>query len=82
MATLKTLETIHTQTIENKQNLESPGLAFRDSLRVISVRRAPTMTCCYDDLLRISLIAKTCDERRRWADPPLAHTPLFFQDRT
>jgi 3-(3-hydroxy-phenyl)propionate hydroxylase len=50
---LVTLEAIQTQTIANKQNLESPAPAFRESLRVIQSdpRRS------YDYLLRVSMIA-------------------------
>jgi 3-(3-hydroxy-phenyl)propionate hydroxylase len=50
---LVTLEAIQTQTIANKQNLESPAPAFRESVRVIQSdpRRS------YDYLLRVSMIA-------------------------
>jgi 2-polyprenyl-6-methoxyphenol hydroxylase-like FAD-dependent oxidoreductase len=50
---LVTLEAIQAQTIANKQNLESPAPAFRESLRVIQSdpRRS------YDYLLRVSMIA-------------------------
>ena len=50
---LVTPEAIQTQTIANKQNLESPGPAFRESLRAIQsdARRS------HDYLLRVSMIA-------------------------
>jgi 2-polyprenyl-6-methoxyphenol hydroxylase-like FAD-dependent oxidoreductase len=50
---LVTLEAIQTQTIANKQNLESPGPAFRESLRTIQSDARRT----YDYLLRVSMIA-------------------------
>ena len=50
---LVTLEAIQTQTIANKQNLESPDPAFRESLQAVQsdARRS------YDYLLRVSMIA-------------------------
>ena len=50
---LVTLETIQTQTIANKENLESPGRAFRESLQEIQSDTRRT----YDYLLRVSMIA-------------------------
>jgi 2-polyprenyl-6-methoxyphenol hydroxylase-like FAD-dependent oxidoreductase len=50
---LVTLEAIQAQTIANKQNLESPDPAFRESLRTI--QSDPRRT--YDYLLRVSMIA-------------------------
>jgi 3-(3-hydroxy-phenyl)propionate hydroxylase len=50
---LVTLEAIQTQSIANKQNLESPALAFRESLRTIQSDARRT----YDYLLRVSMIA-------------------------
>jgi 3-(3-hydroxy-phenyl)propionate hydroxylase len=50
---LVTLEAIQAQSIANKQNLESPGPAFRESLRAI--QSDPRRT--YDYLLRVSMIA-------------------------
>jgi 3-(3-hydroxy-phenyl)propionate hydroxylase len=48
-----TLETIQTQTIQNKRNLESSGSEFKESLQQISADRSRT----YDYLLRVSMIA-------------------------
>jgi len=48
-----TLETIQTQTIQNKRNLESPGREFKDSLAKIAADPQRT----YDYLLRVSMIA-------------------------
>src|SRR5262245_21134000 len=50
---LVTLEAIQIQSIANKQNLESPGPAFRESLRAIQSDARRT----YDYLLRVSMIA-------------------------
>jgi 3-(3-hydroxy-phenyl)propionate hydroxylase len=50
---LVTLEAIQTQSIANKQNLESAGPAFRESLRTIQSDARRT----YDYLLRVSMIA-------------------------
>jgi len=50
---LVTLETIQTQTIQNKKNLESSGDEFGKSLRIIAAD--PNRT--YDYLLRVSMIA-------------------------
>jgi len=50
---LVTLEAIQAQTIANKQNLESPDPAFRESLRTIQSDAHRT----YDYLLRVSMIA-------------------------
>jgi 3-(3-hydroxy-phenyl)propionate hydroxylase len=50
---LVTLETIQTQTIQNKKNLEAPGPEFRQSLAQISADDRRT----YDYLLRVSMIA-------------------------
>jgi len=50
---LITLETIQTQTIQNKKNLESSGDEFGKSLRAIASDPART----YDYLLRVSMIA-------------------------
>jgi 3-(3-hydroxy-phenyl)propionate hydroxylase len=50
---LVTLETIQSQSIANKQNLESPTPEFRESLRMI--QSDPRRT--YDYLLRVSMIA-------------------------
>jgi 3-(3-hydroxy-phenyl)propionate hydroxylase len=50
---LVTLETIQSQTIQNKKNLESPGSEFKDSLANISADPKRT----YDYLLRVSMIA-------------------------
>jgi len=48
-----TLETIQTQSIANKRNLESPGPAFRENLQEIQSDARRT----YDYLLRVSMIA-------------------------
>jgi 3-(3-hydroxy-phenyl)propionate hydroxylase len=48
-----TLETIQTQSIRNKQNLESDGAAFKRELSEIAADRSRT----YDYLLRASMIA-------------------------
>jgi len=50
---LVTLEYIQKYTIQNKQNLESPGDEFRDSLRAIAADPARTR----DYLMRVSMIA-------------------------
>ena len=50
---LVTLETIQTQTIQNKKNLESPGPEFRDSLMKIKADPAKT----HDYMLKVSMIA-------------------------
>ena len=50
---LVTLETIQTQTIQNKRNLESPGPEFRQSLQHIMADRERTR----DYLMRVSMIA-------------------------
>lgn len=50
---LVTLETIQTQTIQNKKNLESPGPEFRDSLKTIAADPAKT----HDYMLKVSMIA-------------------------
>ncbi len=50
---LVTHETIQTQTIQNKKNLESPGPEFRDSLR----QTAADPKRSYDYMLRVSMIA-------------------------
>jgi 2-polyprenyl-6-methoxyphenol hydroxylase-like FAD-dependent oxidoreductase len=50
---LVTLEAIQAQTIANKQNLESPDPAFRESLRTIQSDARRT----YDYLLRVSMIS-------------------------
>lgn len=50
---LVTLETIQTQTIQNKKNLESPGPEFRQSLQDIKADARRT----YDYMLRVSMIA-------------------------
>ena len=48
-----TLENIQTQSIRNKRNLESDGVAFKRSLREIAADEGRT----YDYLLRVSMIA-------------------------
>jgi 3-(3-hydroxy-phenyl)propionate hydroxylase len=50
---LVTLETIETQSIRNKRNLESPGTEFRDDLAQIAADPGRTR----DYLLRVSMIA-------------------------
>ena len=50
---LVTLETIQTQTIQNKRNLESPGPEFRESLQHIAADRERTRAY----LMRVSMIA-------------------------
>jgi 3-(3-hydroxy-phenyl)propionate hydroxylase len=50
---LVTLETIQTQTIQNKKNLESPGPEFRDSLKTIAADPAKT----HEYMLKVSMIA-------------------------
>ena len=50
---LVTLETIQTQTIQNKKNLESSGDEFGKSLRAIAADPAKTR----DYLMRVSMIA-------------------------
>jgi 3-(3-hydroxy-phenyl)propionate hydroxylase len=50
---LVTLETIQTQTIQNKKNLESPGPEFRDSLKTIAGDAAKT----HEYMLKVSMIA-------------------------
>jgi len=50
---LVTLETIQTQTIQNKKNLESAGPEFKESLQRIAADPART----YDYLLRVSMVA-------------------------
>jgi 3-(3-hydroxy-phenyl)propionate hydroxylase len=50
---LVTLETIQTQTIQNKKNLESPGPEFRESLQQIKADPART----HEYMLKVSMIA-------------------------
>ena len=50
---LVTLETIQTQTIQNKKNLESQGPEFRESLQKIKADPAKT----HDYMLKVSMIA-------------------------
>ena len=50
---LVTMESIQTQTIQNKKNLESQGPEFRESLQKIKADPART----HDYLLRVSMIA-------------------------
>ena len=48
-----TLEYIEKQSIQNKRNLESDGIAFRHSLQEIAADKRRT----YEYLLRVAMIA-------------------------